>query len=97
MVRERKAIEIGDLPELLRLAEEVRATREPRLLRHHGEDLALLVPASLAGKSRGRPKTPADYDAFRSAAGGWSDVDTDTLIEAIYADRQRGDRRPVKL
>lgn len=83
MARERKAIEIGDLPEL-----EVRDTREPRLLRHDGEDLALLVPASPAGKHRGRPKTNADYDAFRSAAGGWSDVDTDELLEAIYEDRR---------
>lgn len=88
MARERKAVEIGNLPELLRLAEEVRTTQEPRLLCHDGEDLALLVPATPADKRHGRPKTHADYDAFRSAAGGWSDVDTDTLIEAIYADRR---------
>ncbi len=31
----------------------------------------------------------ADYEAFRSAAGGWKDVDTDRLLNDIYADRRR--------
>jgi hypothetical protein len=32
--------------------------------------------------------TDEDYRAFRSAFGGWSDVDTDSLKQAIYESRQ---------
>ena len=39
----------------------------------------------------------ADYEAFRSAAGGWKDVDTDKLIADIYADRALSDRPAVDL
>lgn len=98
MVRAIKAIEIGDAPDLVRLAEEVHASNEARLLRRDGEDLAVLMPARPVAKQRGkRTKTQADYDAFRSAAGGWKDIDTDKLIANIYEDRRRGDRPPIKL
>ncbi|MBI3942654.1 MAG: hypothetical protein HY326_06525 [Chloroflexi bacterium] len=55
-----------------------------------------------ARKLRRRQKTEADYEAFRSSAGGWKDVDTDKLIEDIYANRRLADRRisnrpPVEL
>jgi hypothetical protein len=41
--------------------------------------------------------TPEAYEAFRSAAGSWADVDTDKLIEGIYAMRRRSNRPPVEL
>lgn len=34
------------------------------------------------------PMSPDAYEAFLSAAGGWSDVDTDALVERIYAERK---------
>lgn len=98
MARELKAIDVSTVPELLRLAEEVHNTQEPRVLRRAGEDLALLTPVKPASKRRRkREKTQADYDAFRAAAGGWKDVDTDKLIADIYADRQISTRLPVEL
>lgn len=46
------------------------------------------------------PTTPTladeDYRAFRSAFGGWADVDTDSLKKAIYESRQSS-RPPVSL
>ena len=85
--------EIGDLPELLRLAEEVRESEKPRLLQRHGEPVAVLVPVELAEDFGVRgPITEEDIAAFRSAAGGWKDVDTDKLLKDIYA--ARGHRWP---
>lgn len=100
MPGEARPIDISDAPELLRLAEEVRRTNGPRLLRRDGEDLAFVMPLPRS-RSKHRPrnaKTEADYEAFRSAAGGWKDlVDTDKLIEDNYKSRRISTRPPVDL
>ena len=99
MARELRSINIGNIPELSRLAEEVRDTNEPRLLRRDSEDLAILMPATRESKRRtGRAKTKADHEAFLSSAGSWKDiVDTDKLVEDIYESRRRSSRPPVEL
>jgi hypothetical protein len=97
MAKEFKAVEIGNAPELLRLAEEVRTSREPRVLRRNGEALAVLTPLAHAPGRRTRTKTSADLETFRSSAGSWKDVDTDRLIADIYASRERSTRPPVEL
>jgi hypothetical protein len=90
-------IDIGDAPELLQLAKEVHRSNESRVLRHAGEDLAMMVPLPRKQPSRRKKPTPEDYEAFRSAAGSWADVDTDKLIDDIYATRRRSNRPPVEL
>ena len=98
MAEPRKSIDIGDVPEILRLAEEVRRVGEPRILRRDGEELAVVIPLQQSNRRRrGRAKSEADYVAFRRAAGGWADVDTDTLIQNIDEDRRRNTRPPVEL
>jgi hypothetical protein len=98
MAEHTKSIDISDVPEILRLAEEVRRVGEPRVLRKDGEDLAIVMPLPQPKtRRRGRVKTQADYEAFRRAAGGWADVDTDALIKNIYEDRRRSSRPPVEL
>jgi hypothetical protein len=98
MARELRAMDIDDAPELARVAEEVRHTNEPRVLRLRGEDVAILRPVKRPNKRRKtREKAEADYEAFRSAAGGWHDVDTDKLIADIYASRSISGRPPVEL
>ena len=94
-----KPINISNVPELLRIAEEVRSTNEPRLLRRDNEDLAILIPAARGMKRRApRVRTKADYEAFRSSAGSWKGiVDTDKLIKDIYESRRRSSRPPVEL
>ncbi len=97
MAEQPKSIDISDVPDILRLAEEVRRVGEPRVLRRDGEDLAMVVPLPRAKKSRFKKPTEADLKAFRSAAGGWSDIDTDKLIENIYESRRISTRPPVEL
>lgn len=93
-----KHINIDDVSDLLSLAEEVRTTKEPRVLRRDSEDIAILMPVtSPIRREIKRKKTKADYAAFHSAAGGWKDVDTDTLIKNIYEDRHLSNRPPVEL
>jgi hypothetical protein len=98
MTRELKAIEISDAPDLLKLAEEVRASEKSYLLRRDGEVIAMLVPASAGLRRRSkRRKSEADMAAFWSSFGGWEDVDTDRLINAIYESRRISTRPPVEL
>ncbi len=92
MAEQPKSIDISDVPDILRLAEEVRRAGEPRVLRRDGEDLAMVVPMPRPRKTRLKKPTAADYAAFRSAAGSWADIDTDTLIEDIYRARGEGTR-----
>jgi hypothetical protein len=92
MAEHPKSIDVSDVPEILRLAEEVRRAGEPRVLQKDGEDLAMVVPLPRARKSRFKRPTAEDLEAFRSAAGGWADIDTDKLIEDIYRARREGTR-----
>jgi hypothetical protein len=58
VVAELAPIDVGAMPDLARLAEEVRATGRPRRLRRSGEDLAVLVPAASADDDR--EQAPSD-------------------------------------
>jgi hypothetical protein len=92
-------VDIDTMPDLVRLADEVRATDTPRLLRREGKDVALLVPAPKRRRRNRSEWKPSkeDLEAFYSSAGGWADMDTDKLVENIYADRRISDRPPVDL
>ncbi len=94
-----KSIDISDSPELLRLVEEVRASKEPRMLTRDNEQLAVVMPVGArSGKRQRKTPTVADLEAFRSAAGGWKDiVDTDKLVENIYESRRISIRPRVDL
>jgi hypothetical protein len=89
-----KALDITNMPEVRRLAEEVSASREPRILRSLDKDLVVVSPLRGTSSRRGRRKSDADLAAFRSAAGGWMDVDTDKLVNDIYETRRRSNRPP---
>ncbi len=82
MARALRPIDISNVPELLRLVEEVRRTDEARVLRRDDEDVAILMPAKPGSKRKPRAaKTPADLEAFRSAFGAWKGiVDADTCF-----------------
>lgn len=96
MATEIKAIDVGDLPELARLAEEVRESGEPWILRRDGEDLAIVRP--LRKRARKRTKKISDHEAFLSSAGSWKGLgDPDKFIEEIYERRQHAGRPPVEL
>lgn len=88
--------DLNSSPELLRLAEEVRASRKPRALQRDGEVLAILLPASGQGSRRlkRRELSSADLDDFRAAAGSWAGIDLDAFLVDTYAARDALDERP---
>ena len=98
MAKPMKSIDITNRPDLVAVAEEVRATGEPRLLRRNDEAVAIITPitsvrtrppkAPAGQRLKPRKMTEADIEAFFAAAGSWADVDTDKLIEDIYAARR---------
>ncbi len=53
-----------------------------------------LVDAEERASTTAKPSAD-DMEAFRAAAGSWSDVDTDRLLADIYADRERLSNRPA--
>ncbi len=99
MARALTPIDISNTPDLVRLVEEVAESGKPRMLRHADKDVAVLLPVKKDPSHRSplRKKTKVDYEAFRSSAGGWKDVDVDKLLEDIYASRNISTRPPVDL
>src|ERR1700730_2624826 len=97
MAREIKRINISPLPELLRLAEEVRKENRVLVLTSNGEEVARLSPPVLRRSIRRTRREESDLAASRSAAGACHDVDTDRLVEDIYESRARSSRPPVEL
>lgn len=96
MAAEAEPAEIGDSPDLVSLAEEVRASNEPRVLRRNGEEIARIVPL----RRRLRPDrkhTDADYEAFLASAGGWADIDVDAFLAANRESRDRSTSIAVEL
>ena len=78
MQRELRRVEVSNIPELLRLAEEVKESQEPRILRRDGEDLAILTPIKPTKRRlpRGKPFTKDDplWNLAGAGASGLGDV-----------------------
>jgi hypothetical protein len=90
-------VDITTIPDLARIVAEVEATKKPRELRRENRVVAVIAPAKSIPANKKRGKSNADYEAFKSAAGGWKDIDTDKLIENIYASSRRSNHPPVNL
>ena len=91
-------IDISNIPELVRIAEEVNSTKKSRILTVSRRTLAVLMPVETTGTSKEkRGKTKTDYEAFFSAFGSWKDVDTDSLLKTISATRKRSNRPPIEV
>ena len=90
-------IDITTIPGLARIVEEVEATKTPRELKRENKTVAVIMPSRKAPAKQKREKTKADYEAFKSAAGSWKDVDTDTLIKNIYEQRRRSNKPPIEV
>jgi hypothetical protein len=90
MASEQQPIDISSMPDLLRLAEEVRATKQARMLQRDHEDLAMLVPVAklpaLRLPARKNPKTARE--AIEASAGGWKGlIDAEQLKKDLQEAR----------
>ena len=94
MTSEMRPLDVADMPDLLRIAEEVEATGEARVLERGNKALAAIVPLSKPKRSKRRPSAK-DLEAFRSAAGSWSNVDIDRFLHDNEASRRLSNRPPV--
>jgi hypothetical protein len=94
-----KRIDIENVPELLRIVEEMRVTNEPTVLRQNNEDVAVLIPAATNRRPHAaRRKTKEDHEAFLASAGGWKGlVDADEFLAYIHERRDKSRRPPVEL
>ena len=73
MAKELKRIDIGSIPELLKLAQEVRTTNESAVLQQESEDVALLSPIKPVTQRRARGKpTSADDPLWKLVGIGHS-------------------------
>lgn len=83
MASEQQPLDITDMPELSRLADEVCQTGRPRVLRRAGEDVAVLVPLKPAARMRPADnpalaallaRLPKDSVVARTAGALWSEI-----------------------
>jgi hypothetical protein len=96
MTTEPTPIDITNIPDLLRLAEEVEATKKPRVLKRHNTPIALLAPVKR--QPMAKTKQQANYEAFLSAAGSWKQlIDAEQFKKDIYESRKLSTRLPVQL
>jgi hypothetical protein len=99
MARELTPVDITNTPDLLRIAEEVRRSGRPRLLRRADEDIAVLspVPPGATRRSHGAKRYTDDDDAaFLASAGSWKDFDLEEFLKHNEESR-RVSRPPVEL
>ncbi|HEY8283980.1 MAG TPA: hypothetical protein VIJ28_06300 [Chloroflexota bacterium] len=99
MATEPRPIDITNMPELARLADEVRAHNRPVALQRNQETVAVLMPAKRVARPRRIKKpTEAEIQTFLSSAGSWKGiVDTEKLKQDIQESRRMSSRPPVKL
>jgi hypothetical protein len=94
MATSRKVVSFEEFSEHPReLFERVLHGEEVIVRRGKGEAVAL----NLADATDGVELSPAQLAAFLSAAGGWADLDTETLKAQLRASRDMPPRPPVDL
>jgi type IV secretory pathway VirJ component len=87
-------VDATDVPDLRRIAEEIRDRQEPVMLRLDGQDVAIITPVPLGEPHADGVLTRDQLEILMSAAGGWRDiVDTELLKEELRR-AQGQDMRP---
>jgi hypothetical protein len=91
-------IDISNNQDIIRLAEEVRATRTPRVLKRNRESIAVVMPLATALLTQGEDiwkyyDTKRVQKALKESAGVLAEVDRETLLSDITAQRTQNDHR----
>jgi hypothetical protein len=93
----RAVIDATDLPELRRIAEEVRDTGESMVIRSGDEELAVVSPIDSAKRSRGRKPTSEQIEAAMAAFGGWESLIDGEELKANIREGRSSRPRSVDL
>jgi hypothetical protein len=83
-------IDMTNMPDLVRIAEEVEATNKPRLLKRDNTPIAVLTPVTRKQSARTKSKAIEETLAL---AGAWSDLDFDDMLDTL--DHIRHDSKPT--
>jgi hypothetical protein len=83
-------IDITNMPDLVRIAEEVEATNKPRMLKRDNTPLAMLTPVKKKRSSRARSNAVAETLAL---AGAWGERDWNEVEAEL--DRIRHSSKPT--
>lgn len=94
---ERAVIDATDIPELRRIAEEVRNTGESMVIRSGGEELAVVTPIASAKRGRGKQPTSEQIEGAMAAFGGWAGLIDGEELKANIREGRRSRPRSVDL
>jgi hypothetical protein len=83
-------LDITNMPDLVRIAEEVEATNKPRVLKRDNTPLAILTPVTKKQSARAKQKAIKETLAL---AGAWKDLPSDQMEEEL--DRIRHSSKPT--
>ena len=83
-------IDISNNPDLVRLVEEMKNAKQPRILEENKKPVAMLMPMETAGKQREKKaRSQIHYKAFLAAAGSLKGfIDAERLKKDIYESRK---------
>jgi hypothetical protein len=87
MTTDATPIDISNIPDLVRIAEEAKQTGKSYLLRESSQDIAILSPIK-----QHKPNQQAIEDTL-ALAGSWSDLDWDDMMQEL--DRIRHESKPT--
>jgi hypothetical protein len=84
-------IDITNMPDLVRIAEEVEATNKPRVLKRDNTPIAILTPVTKKHSSKVKSKAVKEALAL---AGAWKDLPSDQMEEELDRIRHRSKPTP---
>jgi hypothetical protein len=91
-------IDASNLPDLLKVAEEVNKTKTPRLIKRDGEALAMLMPTGATAKRTHHPQKRTiwtNYNpqqvraALKQSAGALQEVNREELLSDLAEQREQ--------
>ncbi len=83
-------IDITNMPDLVRIAEEVEATNQPRVLKRDNTPIAILTPVTKKQPAKAKQQAIEETLAL---AGAWKDLPADQMEEEL--DRIRHSSKPT--
>lgn len=96
MAEHRTSIDITDMPDLIDIVEEIRRTKQPRVLRRDAEDVALVMPLPV-GPDAASHSVSLGITAALAAGGSWKGLIDGEELKAQLHTARGSDRSPPPL